>query len=102
MAAVSGVDMWFLNEASVFTAQSNLSIWLSVTPTYNTPNGSYQCVNDFSPTVFAPAKHTIACAQTLSATRYVTVGSVMAAIDRGGPSKPNRAWWPGRPGGAVA
>lgn len=65
--------MWFFNTAAWLPRQSNLSIWLSATPTYNSVNGSYQCVNNFSPTVFAPSSQKINCSQTLNGTRYVSV-----------------------------
>lgn len=65
--------MWFLNTTTLLPLQSNLSIWLSSTPTYNSANGSYQCADSFSPTQFVPDKHTIECDQTLSRTRYVSV-----------------------------
>lgn len=72
MCAVSGVDIWFINSTSYLPAQSGLSVWLSPSPTYSA-TGSLECVSNFSPTVFAPAKQRIACAETLNATRYVTV-----------------------------
>ena len=103
--------MWFLNSATYLPAQRNLSIWLSATPTFNSTQGSYQCVDNFSPTAFAPSKHTITCAQTLSETRYVTVvrpllsstptnnnylyvsgGGGGAAVEGGGRIKPPLSW----------
>lgn len=71
--------MWFFNSATLLPNQRNLSIWLSATPIYNSVNGSYQCVDNFSPTVFAPSSHTLMCNQTLSATSYVSVWRPISA-----------------------
>jgi hypothetical protein len=71
--AVAGVDMWFLNSSALLPYQSNLSVWISGSRIYNSVRGAYLCEDNFSPSVFAPDKHTIECDQTLTATRYVTV-----------------------------
>lgn len=71
---ITAVDFWFLQgQAWALAGQANISVWLSNTRTYNAGNASYQCVNSFTPTVYAPARTRIPCAQTLNATRYVTV-----------------------------
>lgn len=76
------MDIWFTNTATLLPHQRNLSVWLSATPIYNSVNGSYQCIDNFSPTVFAPDRHTIECDQTLTQTRYVSVWRPITASAR--------------------
>lgn len=86
---VSSVDVWFPPTGSVATNAtlaayaSNLTVWLSPTPTYNS-SGALTCVSDWSP-VAAPGASATGRARadcggrTTNATRYVSLVRPLSA-----------------------
>lgn len=70
---VTGIDFWFLSTGSYApTFQGNLTVWLSPVNRF-TASRAAKCVDNLSPSVFAPAKTRVNCTQTPSFTKFVFV-----------------------------